>query len=374
MRNVFPSRVSARRTRAQGPKLVLGSLTLALAIGAILLLLAGHDPLVAYRAMLRGALGSRFAIGETLVRAAPLAVIGVGVSVALRAGIFTIGSEGQLMMGAVGATLVSLWLPGVPSFAVIPLAAAAAGIFGALWALIPALLRAHLRVNEILSTLLFNYFAAYTLGFLLRVPLKPPNSPISQSDVLPSNAVLPMLLSGTRLHVGVVVAVAAAGVFALWVRSVSGFRTDLFGQNPKLAQHVGVSTIWTIVGVMVIAGALSGLAGWSQVAGLHRRLYVEVASGVGLLGVIVAVLGGLRPIGVLGAALLLAGLQAGGVFMEQTAHVPATLSDVVQALILLSFAARLGPRLWRPRASAGSEIATEEASVRAAPSQISGTT
>ena len=361
--------IARARTLNRGPMIVLGSVALGLAVGALLLRLAGHDPVASYAAMVRGAVGSRFAIGETLVRAAPLAAIGVGVSIALRAGVFTIGSEGQLVMGAVGATLAALWLREGPPFLTISGAFVAAAVFGALWASLPAVLRARFEVNEILSTLLFNYFAAYLLGYLLREPLKPPSSPISQSEVLPPAALLPSLLPGTRLHVGVLVAIAAAGAFALWVRSVPGFRVDLFGQNSTLARHVGVSPTWTIVGVMLVAGLLSGVAGWSQVAGLHRRLYVEVASGVGYLGVLVAVLGGLRPLGVIAASLLMAALQAGGVFMEQTAHIPATLSDVVQALILLSFAARLGPRLWRPRASAGAEIAAEESAVAGAPTR-----
>jgi ABC-type uncharacterized transport system permease subunit len=331
----------------RGLATVVGFLVGGLAIGAVALLAAGRDPVAAYGAMVEGAFGSRFAIGETLARAAPLAVIGVGVSVALRGGVFTIGAEGQLILGALGATVASFWLREAPQWVVIPTASVASGVFGALWALPPALLKAHLRVNEILSTLLFNYFAGFLLAYLLRGPLRPPNSPISQSDVLPPHAVLPRLVPGSRLHVGVLLALVVIGGFALWVRSVKGFRVDLFGQNPILARQLGVSPGWMVTGVMVVSGALAGVAGWAQVAGLHRRLYLEVASGVGFLGILVAVLGGLRPLGVLGASLLLAGLQAGGVYMEQTASVPATLSDVVQALVLLGFAARLGPRLWQ---------------------------
>lgn len=331
----------------EGLAVLLGFLGAGLAVGALAMVAAGRDPVAAYAALLEGALGSRFALGETLARAAPLVVIGAGVSLALRGGVFTIGAEGQLILGALGATLASFWLKGAPAGATILAAFLMSGAFGALWALGPALLRAYLRVNEILSTLLFNYFARFLLAYLLREPLRPPNSPISQSEVLPAQAVLPRLLEGTRLHVGVLLAVVVVGGFALWVRSVPGFRVDLFGQNPTLARQLGVSPDRLVVGVMLVAGALAGFAGWAQVAGLHRRLYLEVASGVGFPGIVVAVLGGLRPLGVLSASLLLAGLQAGGVYMEQTASVPATLSDVVQALILLGFAARLGPRLWR---------------------------
>ncbi len=319
----------------------------AFVIGAVLLVAAGDDPVTAYGAMLEGSVGSSFALGETLVRAAPLAIVGLGAALALRAGIFTIGAEGQIAVGAVGAVLAALWVDSWPGALAVPVAMAAGATFGGLWALPPALLRARLGVNEILSTLLFNYFAAFLVTYLLREPLRPEGSIIAQSEAYPDDGRLGLLVAGTRLHWGVLVAVAVAVAFGAWIRSVRGFRSDVFGENPRLARQLGISPVRVVVTSMVLSGAAAGLVGWLQVAGLHGRAYVNVAEGIGFLGLVVAVLGGMRPLGVVAAAVLLSALSAGGLHMEATQEIPSTLSDVLQALVLLGVAARFAPRLWR---------------------------
>jgi general nucleoside transport system permease protein len=255
------------------------------------------------------------------------------------------GRQGQVILGAIGALVAAQWLEDAPSFVAMPLVALAGALFGAAWALIPALLRAHLRVNEILSTLLFTEFAALLIEYLLNGPLKEPSAITPKSSAFPENSRLGLMISGTRLHYGVLLAVVAAGGFALWIRSVRGYRYDLYGENPKLAASLGVSGRKVVVNSLLISGAAAGLVGWIQAAGLLNRVYVDIAAALGFFGLVVAFLGGARPLGVVAAALLFGALQTGGLAMQSRQGIPATLSDVIQALILLGFSVRYAPQI-----------------------------
>jgi len=343
----------AGRTDADGQGLsaALGrsftAILLALVAGAILLLLSGENPLIAYRAMFDGAFGSKFAIGETLARAAPLAIVGYGTAVALRAGLVSIGAQGQVIAGAIGALLTALQFEDAPSVLAIPLTALGGALFGMAWVLIPALLRAYLNVNEILSTLLFTVFAALLVEYLLNDPLKPESAITPQSEAFPDNATLGLVIEGTRFHAGVFVTVFVGIAFVWWVRSVNGFRYDLYGENPELAQGLGISSNRVIINSLLISGAAAGLVGWIQAAGLLQRVYVQIASDIGFFGLVVAFLGGAQAGGVLAAALLFGALQASGLAMQSSEGIPAPLSDIIQALILLGFSIRYAPQVMR---------------------------
>ena len=317
----------------------------ALALGAVILAGSGQNPLTAYGAILAGSFGDWFAIGETLARAAPLAVVGVGAAIALRAGVITIGAQGQLIAGSLGALCAGFVLQDAPAGVAVPLAAIAGALFGMVWVVIPALLRAHLNVNEILSTLLFNEFAFLLLAYLLNNPLKEPRAITPKSDPLADSIVLGKLVASTRLHAGVLAVVVIVALFALWTRSTMGYRYDLFGENPRLAHSLGIPGRRIILNSLLISGALAGLAGWLQAAGLLQRLFVDIAEEIGFFGLVVAMLGGARPLGILAAALLVGALQAGGLHMQATEGIPASLSDVIQALILLGFAVRYAPQI-----------------------------
>ena len=317
----------------------------ALALGAAILAGSGQNPLAAYSAILAGSFGDWFAIGETLARAAPLAIVGIGAAVALRAGVITIGAQGQLIAGSIGALVTGFLLQDAPSAAAIPLAAVGGAVFGMVWVVIPALLRAHLNVNEILSTLLFNEFAFLLLAYLLNGPLKEPRAITPKSEPFAANAALGDLVASTRLHAGVLAVVVMVLLFGLWTRSTMGYRYDLFGENPRLAHSLGISGRRIILNSLLISGALAGLAGWLQAAGLLQRLFVDIAEEIGFFGLVVAMLGGARPLGILAAALLVGALQAGGLHMQSVEGIPASLSDVIQALILLGFAVRYAPQI-----------------------------
>ncbi len=321
------------------------AVTVALVVGAVILVFAGDSPFTAYGAMVDGAFGSKFALGETMSRAAPLVIVGVGAAVALRTGLITIGAQGQVIVGAVGAFLTAKLFDGAPAGIAIPAAALGGALFGALWALVPALLRAFLGVNEILSTLLFTEFAALLIEYLLNNPLKPSAAITPQSDAYPENGVLGLVIDGTRFHVGVLVAPLVLVGFWWWIRSTIGFRHDLYGENPRLAQSLGIPGRRVVLTSMLISGAAAGLVGWIQAAGLLQRLYIEIASEIGFFGLVVAFLGGARPAGILAAALLFGALQSGGLAMQSSEGVPSSLSDVIQAVILLGFAVRYAPQV-----------------------------
>lgn len=323
------------------------AIVLALAVGALLLLVSGENPATAYRAMLEGAFGSKFAIGETLARAAPLAIVGYGTAVALRAGLVSIGAQGQVIAGAIGALLTALLLEDAPSVIAVPLVAVGGALFGMGWVLVPALLRAYMNVNEILSTLLFTEFAALLVEYLLNNPLKPASAITPQSDPFPDNARLGLVIEGTRFHAGVFVAVIVAFAFVWWVRSVKGFQYDLYGENPELAESLGIPGKRVIVNSLLISGATAGLVGWIQAAGLLHRVYVGIASDIGFFGLVVAFLGGATAGGVIVAALLFGALQSGGLAMQSAEGIPASLSDIIQALILLGFSIRYAPQIMR---------------------------
>ncbi|MDE0579539.1 MAG: ABC transporter permease [bacterium] len=320
---------------------------IALVIGGLILLMSGENPLTAYSAMVDGAFGSSFALGETLSRAAPLAIVGYGTAVALRAGLITIGAQGQVVAGAIGALLTAQFFENAPSAVAIPAAALGGALFGMAWVFIPALLRARFNVNEILSTLLFTEFAALLIEYLLNNPLKPPTAITPQSEPYPKNGILGLVVDGTRFHFGVFAAFVIGIAFVWWIRSDRGFSYDLYGENPSLAQSLGISGNRVIINSLLISGATAGLVGWMQAAGLLQRVYVQIASDIGFFGLVVAFLGGATAGGVLVAALLFGALQSGGLAMQSSEGIPASLSDIIQALLLLGFSIRYAPQIIR---------------------------
>ena len=311
---------------------------------ALLLALAGYDAGAALGALWRGSLGSPYAIGSaTLVRATPLLLAGLAVSLAFRAGVWNIGAEGQLLLGATAAVGgASLPLPG-PMRVVAALLFA--GVAGALWAAPAALLRRR-GVLEVISTIMLNFVAASLVGYLVRGPLQEPTHAYPQSETLPLVARLPRI-PGSRLHLGVAIAVVAAVVlWYLLTRTAWGFRVRAAGLNPRAAASAGLIDVpATTLGAFLLSGALAGLAGGIEATGVTFALYEGISPGYGYTAIAVALLARTEPLRVIPAALLFGALEAGATGMQRDAGVPAAMVSVVEGLLVLVVIAL--PRLRR---------------------------
>lgn len=309
--------------------------SLALAV-ATLIVASGANPLAALAALLYGAFGEPYLIAETIVTAIPLALVGLGVMPALRAGVFTIGSQGQLIAGAALSTAAIHAAPSLPPSALLLLGALAGIAGGMIYALIPALLRAYLAVNEILSTLLLNYVAGFALIWLLKGPLAAAaQTATPRSDALPDAAVIPLLAEGTRLHSGLLAVIVLAAALSFWTQTRSGLRYRIFASHSALAARLGLSEPRAVVSSFLFAGGAAGLAGWIQVAGVTHTLYASVDGGLCFAGILAAMLGGLHPVGIVAAALLFAALTTGVQGMQMGTSVPAAIAVVAQGLVLL---------------------------------------
>ena len=330
----------------------LGAVAAALLLAGGLIALAGVSPLRAYAEMARGALGSRLALTETLTRATPLVLTGLAAAVAFRARLWNIGAEGQLMLGA----LMAAWaghslLAGAPALLAIPLLMLLAMAVGALWLLGPVVLRLRLGVDEVVTTLLLNFVAILLVGLMVEGPLKDPTAfGWPQSVAIPRDLRLPDLVPRSRLHVGVLLAVAAA--LLLWAaqsRTVWGAETRAAGLSPRAAAFAGVSIPRTLLGVAALSGGLAGLSGGVEVLGVTGYVTTTLSPGFGYAGIVVSMLAALHPLGVVLAATFVAAVFVGADAMGRALGVPSFMADVIVSLSLLSMLVALLLATHRPR-------------------------
>jgi general nucleoside transport system permease protein len=316
------------------------SVLLAMGIGSILIATSGYDPVAAFAALLRGAFGGPYQIGETIMRSTPLIFTGLAVGFGFRANLFNIGAEGQLVMGALGAAWLGLVFAGFPSMLSVPIILIGAALFGAAWAFIPALLKAKVGAHEVITTMMFSWIALYLTSWIVSGPLKDASG-IPQTPMLAPQVWLPSLstiIPGLgRAHFGFLLALVAAGVVA-WAlrRTTLGYEVRAVGFNPTAAENGGISIAVTTIWALCISGALAGLAGASEVLGVQHRLFDQVSagSGFGFTGIAVALLAKNDPIGIIFAAVLFGALSAGAGPMQLDANVPQKIITIVQALII----------------------------------------
>jgi simple sugar transport system permease protein len=319
---------------------VLGAVVAALVgLGFLALGLAafGYGAGAALGALGRGAFGSSYAItSATLVRAVPLVVIGLGLSVAFRAGALNIGAEGQFYAGAMAATWVGLQLGSWPApIAAVVVLAAGAGA-GVAWMAVPVVLKLRFGVLEVISTLLLNFVAEGLVSFAVQGPLQESRGTYPQSDPLPESARIPVF-PGTRLHWGIVVAVGlGVGLWVVFTRTRWGLRLRAAGEAPRAAAVAGRVRVGRTVAVgLLISAAFGGLAGAFEVAGVTYSLYQNLSPGYGFTAIAVALIARLHPIGVIVAGIGFGALDAGASAMQREANVPAVAVAVVQAVIIL---------------------------------------
>ena len=322
---------------------------------ALLLALGGHDPGDALTTLLRGAAGSvDRVLSTTLVRAIPLILTGLAVALAFRAGVFNIGAEGQLYAGAVAGVAVGLAGNGLPAVVHLPLVMLAAGLGGAALALVPALLRLRMGVGEVITTLLLNFVAIHLAAWMVHGPLQEARGVFPQTEAIAPAARLPILVPGSRLHAGFLLAVGAAVLLHLVLRhTATGFRLRAVGASPDAARIAGrVRTDRTILGAFLFSGALAGLAGGVEVAGVTHALYEGLSPGYGYTAIAVALLAGLNPLGVIAAGIFFGALQGGAGSMQREAGIPAVWVDGIEALVILAVVAvgvvsrRWGKESW----------------------------
>jgi len=309
---------------------------------ALLLLAGGYPVGGGLAALWRGSLGSWYAFtSATLVRAIPLMLTGVAVAVAFRAGVLNIGAEGQLLAGAAAATAVALSLAGLPAPIVVMLALTGSAVGGAGWASIAAFLRARFAVLEVISTIMLNFVALYTVSYLVRGPLQEPTHVYPQSSTISDALHLSRIVGAGRLHSGLLLALGVSLV-AGWVlrRTAAGFRLIAAGESPSAATSAGgIDVVATTTLTFLVSGALAGLAGGVEVLGVTFALYENISPGYGYTAIAVALLARLDPWRVAVTAVLIGSLEAGAGAMQRDAGVPSTLVTVIEAALILAVVA-----------------------------------
>ena len=317
----------------------------ALLIGAVMLFFLKVNPVDAYKALWDGAFGSSNAFAETLVKATPLLLVGLGICISFRGDVINIGGEGQMIVGAVLATWVGLTFTGLPGWLTITLSMLAGFLGGAVWGGIPGVLKAYFSVNEILSTVMMNAIAVQLMNFLLRGPMIDPAqaelaSQIPQTARLEEIFRLPRLVP-TRLHLGALIAVVLAIlVYILLWRTTLGYRIRAVGQNPHASRYAGIKVQRYMVLALLLSGAFAGLAGATQVFGVNYRMITDGSSSgftgsAGFNGIVAALFGGLHPILTIPASILFGALLVGANKMQRVVQVPSALITALNGLVVV---------------------------------------
>ncbi len=316
----------------------IAAVVAALILCAGLILWAGENVFAAYALLLKGGIGSRFAITETLTRATPMILTGLAAAVAFRAKLWNIGGEGQFYVGALMATWLGAGMITLPSVLMIPFLIVMGTIAGGVMLLIPALLKNKLKVDEVVTTLLLNFVVLLFVNYLLEGPLRDPMSlGWPQAAPIIDEGVLPAIMAKSRLHLGFILALAAAiSVWAVMRFTVWGYEIRAVGHNVAAAAFSGIKVNKTIVMTALISGGLAGMAGVSEVAGTKGYLTLDLSPGFGYAGIAVAMLAALHPLAVIPSALFLAGIYVGADSMSRALNVPTYIADVIVAASVLA--------------------------------------
>lgn len=355
------------------PLLPLIAVVAALLVGAVVLILLEVNPLEAYQAMFVGAFTNKNGLADTLVKATPLLLVGLGIVIAFRANVINIGAEGQLIMGALLTTYLGLQLGDrMPGFIVITICLLAGALMGGIWGAIPGYLKARLGVNEILSTIMMNQIAIQIGFYLLRGPMIDPaeveaGTNIPHSARLPRSVDLPrftdvarwlgftesaedlgltgftaelygLLVEPTRLHTGLIIAVVMAILVYIFLwRTTVGYRIRAVGLNPHASRYAGINVPGYIILSLGLSGAFAGLAGAVEILGLHHRMFepLAVSAGYGFSGIVAALFGKLHPLGAIPASVLFGGLLVGGDKMQRAVQIPQVMVTAMLGLVVL---------------------------------------
>jgi simple sugar transport system permease protein len=319
----------------------------ALIIGGVIIWFVGGDPILAYKGLIQGSWGSKKAISETFIWATPYILAGLAVALAFNGGLFNIGAEGQLAVGATCTALIGYALPvwlgfDLPIYIHLPLAIIAGMIGGGIWAAIPGALKAYTGAHEVINTIMMNYIALNTISYLINGVMKDrsPTNVIARTPLIAESARIPPIFDGLRIHWGFILALLVA--FLVWWllnKTTLGFEIRTVGLNPDAAQYAGINVKRVIILTMLLSGMLAGLAGSVEVTGLNYRHELGFSIGYGYDAIAIALLGRSSPLGVVLASLLFASMRNGATRMQFLTQLPVDLISMIQALILLFVAA-----------------------------------
>ncbi len=310
------------------------SVMMAFLLGAALILFTGHNPVNIYSSMIEGTFGTSYAISETIVKAIPLMLTGLGVSVAMRMNLWNIGATGQLLMGAFVSTWVALNFSDLPWYFMMPTLIVTSFLGGGLWALLAGIFKSLWDISEIITTLMLNYVAALWVRYLVQGPWRDPELVLYPfSAEFPDSAKL-ATFGETRVHLGLVFAIIAAIILLIVLkRSLFGYEIKVIGSNQKTAVYAGIDVFRNVLLTMFISGGLSGIAGMAELSGVFYRLQDNLAGNAGYTAIIIASLAGGSPIGTLLIAFFFAALLVGGK-AAQTAGISASIAYMLQGAVL----------------------------------------
>ena len=317
----------------------------AFAVGALMLIILGANPLKAFGALIDGAFGSANSLADTIVKATPLLLVGLGICISFRGNVINLGGEGQMIIGALLATALGLAFPEWPGILMIPLAMATGFLGGAIWGGIPGALKAYFNVNELLSTIMMNAIAVQLMNFLLSGPMIDPiqsskASQIPQTARLAHVFDLPRLVP-TRMHLGALIAIVLAFlVYILLWRTTTGYRIRAVGQNPDASRYAGINVKKQIVLALLLSGAFAGLAGAIQVFGISHRMITDGSAtgftgNAGFNGIVAALFGQLHPLGAIPASFFFGALLVGANKLQRVMQVPSALITTLNGLVVI---------------------------------------
>jgi simple sugar transport system permease protein len=328
----------------------LQPLLLALILGAIVLAIAGHNPLDVYHLLFTESFGSTKRIASTLAAATPLIFTGLATAIAFRTGAFNVGVEGCVNVGGLAAAFVGFTFVSLSGYVLLPMAILASMVVGALWMLIPALLKSRLDVDEVVTTLMLNFIAVSFAAWLVNGPLLAPGAANSATPMIDQAARLPKLMRGSTLNAGFLIALGCVLLYWLWGKwAALGFETRIAGMNARFATASGLDVPGLVFKMMLLSGVIGGLAGGVHALGTVFRYVSGFSPGYGFVGIAVALLGRGNAWGMLLAAILFGALATSGATIQLFSNVPIEIVNILQGMVMIFAVARLD-KLWKRRA------------------------
>ncbi|MGF7046881.1 simple sugar transport system permease protein [Paenibacillus sp. DS2015] len=329
------------------------AIVIGLVAGAIAILIVGGSITETYMEMWNGAFGSFYFLTNTLARATPIILAGLGIALAFRAGFFNMGAEGQMVLGGLSAALTALYFPG-PGWLVLIVSIVAGIVAGGLWSVLAGWLDARFGMNLLITTLLLNYIATLFAGYMVAYPFKDTtgSAAMAQSAMIDQSVWLPKLFQGMGLHAGFILAILAAVLLYFFMKkTVAGYEIRMLGSNPLFASYGGVRRGRMMIIAMIVSGGLAGLAGAGEVLGTQYRFLDGSLSSASYAwsGIMATLLANSHPLGTALAAILLAALQTGAMGVERNTDVPLEVASVIQAVLTLFVSARIGYTFWKRR-------------------------